>query len=263
MSGGKILFMNLKPIYFGFLALIMGVMGTGAAKSLSIMPETDSAEYIDWMKKNLHFYENWYCSKFADALTGRATSPVQAKIRIAPSGVITYISIVKSSGSPRVDFTCLESLASNAPFEPMPKKRHSYVASSPQERERGLPEPDNYAPERYSALVNFSDKDQPKPWIAEESLWAKHPNLKDNSYTMHLIPLGINKHYPNLFTEAELISNENLVVLKQFLEPDEVLEPFLADWQSFIRSNKTATKNDVLKAANAIKAKHSDLLAKY
>lgn len=254
--------MRLKNIYSGLLVLSISV-SVSTTHALSIMPETDSAEYIEWMKKNLHFHENWYCSKFADALTGRAISPVQAKIRIAPSGLITHLSIVKSSGSPRVDFSCLESLASNAPFQPMPKKRHSYVPASPQQRERGVPEPDNYAAERYSGLISFGDNEQPKPWIAEESLFAKYPDLQNNSYVMHLIPLGINKHYPNLFTEAELENNENLVVLKQLLEPDEVLEPFLADWQSFILSNKSATKGDVLKAANAIKTKHSDLLAKY
>ncbi len=241
------------------VALVSGLLGGSVAKSFDGLIDTDSSEYISWMKTNLKFHENWYCSSFPKGKSNDDAHVADMKIRIAPSGLITHLSVIRSSGNSQADFSCLESLASNAPFEAMPKKRHSYVPYPPEKR--ALPEQDNYQEERYAGIIGFGGKQKPKPWPEEEAFLTDHPELKNNCYVMHLIPLGIRKHYPGLFTEAELNASSNLIAIKAYLEPDEALQPFLDDWQAFISNNKMTTKNSVLKKAKEIKARHSGILA--
>jgi len=255
--------MNMRSRYkhVFFMALVLALLGTSVAESFAdSLMDTDSSEYIAWMKKNLKFHENWYSSSFPKGTMENADYLADMEIRIAPSGLITHLSVVNSSGNAQGDFSCLESLSSNAPFEAMPKKRHNYVPFPPDDS-RSKHEPSNYDQERYAEAIRFGGQQQPKPWPAEKAFLAAHPDLKDHCYVMHLIPLGINKHYPNLFTTAELNASSNLVAIKGNIQADDALRPFLNEWQTFISSNKIATKFGVDRKAASLKVKHSKLLA--
>lgn len=211
------------------------------------------------MKKNLKFHDNWYSSSFPKGTRQNEDYLASMKIRIAPSGLITHLSVVQSSGNFQGDFSCLGSLASDAPFEAMPKLRHNYIPFPPDDI-RSKREPSNYDQEPYAGVIRFGGQQQPKPWPAEEAFLATHPDLKDRCYVMHLIPLGINKHYPNLFTTDELNASSNLVAIKGNIQADDALQPFLDEWQTFISKNKIATKITVQRKAAALKVKYSKLL---
>ncbi len=262
LGGRQIFPMNIRSRYkYVFLmALVLGLLGTSVSESFADgLMETDSSEYIAWKKKNLKFHKNWYSSSFPKGTIENSDYLASIEIRIAPSGLITYLSVLDSSGNAQGDFSCLESLTSNAPFEAMPKKRHNYIPFPPDDS-RSEQELNNYAPERYAETIRFGGEQQPKLWPAEKAFLAAHPALKDNCYVMHLIPLGINKHYPNLFTTAELNAQSNLIAIKRNLEAEKALQPFLNEWQAFICNNKIATKNSIKKKAAAIKVKYSKLL---
>lgn len=252
--------MRSRYHYVFFMTLVFGIFWGSVIEAFAdSLMDTDSSEYIAWMKKNLKFHENWYSSSFPKGTIERADYLASMEIQIAPSGLITHLSVVDSSGNAQGDFSCLESLSSNAPFEAMPKKRHNYVPAPP-DNSRPEQELNNYAQERYAEVIRFGGQQQPKPWPAEKAFLAAHPDLKDHCYVMHLIPLGINKHYPNLFTTAELNASSNLVAIKGNIQADDALQPFLNEWQTFISNNKIATKNSVLKKAAALKIKYSKLM---
>lgn len=252
--------MRSKYKYVFFMALVLGLLGASVTESFAdSLIYTDSSEYIAWTKKNLKFHENWYSSSFPKGTIENADYLASMEIQIAPSGLITHLSLVKSSGNAQGDFSCLESLSSNAPFEKMPKKRHNYIPFPPDDS-RSEQELNNYAQERYAEVIRFGGQQQPKPWPAEKAFLTAHPDLKDRCYVMHLIPLGINKHYPNLFTTAELNASSNLVAIKGNIQADDALRPFLDEWQTFISKNKIATKITVQRKAAALKVKYSKLL---
>ncbi|CAN5194939.1 hypothetical protein BH11CYA1_BH11CYA1_23590 [soil metagenome] len=253
--------MIFKHKSFFFTALALALFGASVTKSCAdSMSDTDSAQYVGWMEQNLKFHENWYSSSFPKGSIANSDYLADMKIDIAPSGLITQLSVHTSSGNAQGDFSCLESLASDAPFSEMPKLRHNYIPFPPDDS-RSKEKLNNYEPEPYASIIRFGGQQQPKQWPAEEAFLAAHPDLKNNCYVMHLIPLGINKHYPNLFTDAELNASENLIALKGNLEPDEALQPFLEEWQTFISNNKTASKVSISKKAADLKMKHSELSA--
>jgi|GEM_PF-1081246 len=221
-------------------------------------PNYDSPEYIVWLKK-LDFHKYWYANNFPKEARAPQQYVAAMKIRIAPNGFITHLSVRDSSSTPYGDFSCLESLYNVAPFEPMPLNRHSYPMQAP-----GSSAENDFEPDRYQNVISFGGKDlQPKPFPEAEAFETKHPSLKNRCYLLHLIPLGINDHYPGMFSENELLSANNLVALKANIEPEEALEPFLTDWQSFISKHKSATKAEIIAQSNKIKADHLPLFVVY
>ncbi len=241
------------------LAVLLLVGGSSIDKALgqACSPVTghDSSEYTAWAKK-LDFHQNWRSYNFPKEAVKPFNYAGAMKVRIAPSGMITFLAVAQSSGDPVADFSCLESIASSAPFEAMPTKRHNYPDVEP-----GSSIVNDFEPDRYQSLVTFGGHDaQPKPCPEAEAFYDKHPQLKNRCYLLHLIPLGINKHYPSLFSDSELTAENNLIALKGNVEPDEALKPFLDDWQAFISHTKTATKAQIQKEAASIRARHQRYL---
>jgi hypothetical protein len=211
----------------------------------------DSTEYTKW-EKQLNFHRNWRSSNFPKEAVKPFNYAGSMKVRIAPNGMITFLAVAQSSGDPVADFSCLESIASEAPFEAMPTKRHNYPDLEP-----GSSIANDFEPDRYQSIITFGGLDaQPKACPEAEVFYNKHPQLKNRCYLLHLIPLGINKHYPSLFSDNELTAENNLIALKGNVDPDEALKPFLDDWQAFITHTKTATKAQILKEAASIRQRH-------
>lgn len=141
----------------------------------------------------------------------------------------------------------------------MPKKRHIYP-----EPLAGSAIENNFDPDRYQNIVTFGGQSsQPKAFPEAEAFYSKYPYLKNRSYLMHLIPLGINSHYPNLFTADELKDSSNLIALKGNVDPDEAIQPFLDAWQQFISKHPNATKMAVKKEAAQIKVNNQRCLVVY
>lgn len=225
-----------KPMKLISLLAAVGLSMAGTASySLSMLPDTDSPEYASW-KKKLDFYKYWYCSNFPEGVRQNENYLASMKMRVAPSGMITYLSVVNTSGDGQADFSCLESLSSAAPFSPMPRKQHSYGLAPP-----GVTQKSDFEQERYQAIIGFSAQQHPKPFPEVEDFLSKHGDLRGCCYLMHLVPLGINEHYPNLFTEDELTSKSNLIALNGNIEPDEALLPFVNGCNSLLRSTKQPT----------------------
>lgn len=222
------------------------VLNTQAAfGEICSMPNYDSAEYGTWLE-NLNFYKYWHSNDKSGKLS--------VKLRIAPTGFITSLALRDEGSSPYIAFSCLEAIASAAPFSPMPKKRHTYPDSSSDKTIEN-----DFDPDRYQNIIDFESK-QPEPALDAEKFYSEHPKLKNRCYLLHLIPLGINEHYPGLFSNAELMDQKNLVPLKANIEPDEAIQPFLDDWQAFISTHKNATKDEIFHEASIIKARHQPML---
>ena len=226
-----------------------------SAHALSMLPPSDSPEYTRW-QNNLNFYKYWRCSTFPEGFRTNTSYLATMKVRIAKSGLITHLSIINSSGDLQGDFSCLESIASAAPFEPMPKTLGAFSLHPP-----GYPKAEWSETTRYQGQIGFSTTQNPKPLTEGNEFFSKHPNLKGWCYLMHLVPLGINEHYTDLFTDAELTSAENLVAVKNNVEPDEAIFPFVESWLAFISTHKTATKRQILEEAARIRKKNYQLIA--
>lgn len=241
--------------YLALVASLVILTGSSITEALgqacSPVAGHDSVEYIKWAKK-LDFHQNWRSSIFPKEAVKPFNYAGSMKVRIAPSGMITFLTVAQTSGDPVADFSCLESIASAAPFGAMPTKRHNYPDVEP-----GSSIVNDFEPDRYQSLITFGGQDaQPKPCPEAEAFYNKHPQLKNRCYLLHLIPLGINKHYPSLFSDSELTAENNLIALKGNVDPDEALKPFLDDWQAFISHTKTATKSQILKEAASIRMRH-------
>lgn len=235
---------------------ILVYSGTAAFGQACGAPEVNSPQYVSWLSK-LDFHKNWYANEFPTTLLTNQSNTASMKVRIAPTGIITHLTVYETSGSPQADFSCLESIASAAPFNAMPAKR-SLVPELP----AGSVLKNNVAPARYQAIVSFGGTERPKPSPEEKSFTDSHPVVKKYScYLMHLIPLGINEHFGEMFSEKELLGLKNIVALKGNIEPDEALEPFLRDWQAFISNHKSATKNEIIQESQNIKNAHKNLFA--
>ena len=231
---------------FMFLS-VFTISSSGIAYGLDVdtLPNFDSLEFKSWLKA-IDFHKYWYKAAKIDANTRKKTLSASIKLEIAPNGQLKEFSIKDSSGDNHFDFSCLESITSAAPFKPMPKNRHSYPMAAP-----GQSQQSNTDKEEYQTIVNFM--------ATKSDLKIKH-NTTSPGYRMHLIPLGINEHYPSLFTDAELLDKSNIIGIRATNKPDRVLKAFLDQWQSFILKNKTVTKEVVLKEAAAIKARNHSLL---
>ena len=236
---------------------VFTISSCGIAYGLDVdtLPNFDSLEFKNWVKA-IDFHKYWYKAAKIDANARKKALSASIKLKIAPDGQLKEFSIKDSSGDSHFDFSCLESITSAAPFKPMPKNRHSYPMAAP-----GQSQQSNTDKEEYQTIVNFmATKKEPKSVTARFSDIKIKQNTTSPSYLMHLIPLGINEHYPNLFTDAELLAKSNIIGIKATNKPDRVLKAFLDQWQSFILKNKTVTKEVVVKEAAAIKARNHSLL---
>lgn len=240
-----------RCLFFISCFVVANSVGNAFGQACSPVAGHDSTEYTSWAKK-LDFHKNWRSSNFPKEAIMPFNYSAAMKLRIAPSGMVTFLTVAQSSGDPMADFSCLESIASTAPFEAMPTKRHNYPSV-----EAGSIVANDFEPDRYQSLITFGGQDvQPKPCPEATAFYEKHPQLRNRCYLLHLIPLGINEHYPSLFSDIELTAESNLIALKGNVDPDEALKPFLDDWQAFISQNKKATKAQVLKEAADLRARY-------
>jgi hypothetical protein len=80
-----------------------------------------------------------------------------------------------------------------------------------------------------------------------------------NFVVLHVIPRGVLRRYPGVFTEAQIHSKTNLVLLsvKNLQSPD--LKAFRKDWCEFFRKNTTLSKEALSSEDKLVRTKYSNL----
>ncbi len=84
------------------------------------------------------------------------------------------------------------------------------------------------------------------------TFFSAHPELKGKVIVHHAIPQKVIVRYPNVLTEAEIQSLENLRGIRKEINPELHLSKIAIEWNDFYRANPIATKAQLLQKATDI-----------
>lgn len=85
------------------------------------------------------------------------------------------------------------------------------------------------------------------------NFFNEFPELTKTDYVVHhAIEQQINTRYPNLFTDAELHSLENLRGIPKIINSDVHLSKIRIEWNKFYVANANPTKAQVLQKAKEV-----------
>jgi RHS repeat-associated protein len=88
-----------------------------------------------------------------------------------------------------------------------------------------------------------------------KTFFSAHPELEGQVVVHHAVEQQVLKRYPNVATEAEIHSLENLRGIPNASNPDLHLSKIRREWNQFYRQNPNPTKEELLRKATEIDEK--------
>lgn len=218
-----------------------------AALGLGQTPDFDTKEFKQW-KETIDPYQYWFNDRLFQKNIFDAET--QVEVEILPSGKVERVKLVKSSGFPDMDLSCLASFVERGPYGAMPEITKKYPPlpdGTDVDETSPLPEASQAL---YRVIFIFDKSKKPRPFSQTNASIKTKTDRRP--LQMHLIPAGISLFYPGLFTSDEIFGKSNIVTIGQQADINVVANLFLTKWQSFIMTHKTASKADIVQTAKAL-----------
>jgi hypothetical protein len=224
-----------------------------AALGLGQTPDFDTKEFKQW-KESIDPYQYWFNDRLFQKNIPEAET--QVEVEILPSGKVERVKLVKSSGIPDMDLSCLASFVERGPYDAMPEitKKYPPLPGGTDVDETSLL-PENLQAQ-YRLIFIFDKSKKPRPFSQNNA--NINTRTDQAPLQMHLIPAGIGLFYPGLFTTDEIFGESNVITIGPQADLNAVANLLLTKWQGFIMTHKTASKADIVQTAKALRICASD-----